>query len=54
MYQRAIKKVLSLPEEHQQKFQTRLEDIMKSSYGIGWGYHDMLCDDYYSAFPEEE
>jgi len=53
MYRRAIKKVLSLREEQQQEFKDRLKDIMTSSSGIGWGYHDMLCDDYYSAFPEE-
>ena len=54
MYQRSIKKVLRLPEEHRRKFQDRLKDIMESSSGIGWGYHDMLCDDYYDAFPEEQ
>jgi hypothetical protein len=27
---------------------------MTSSSGIGWGYHDMICDDYYGAFPEDE
>lgn len=54
VYQRAIEKVLSLPEDHQQEFQDRLRDIVTSSSGIGWGYHDMLCHDYYSAFPEEE
>ena len=54
MYHRAIRKVLSLPEERQEQFQDRLKNIMMSSSGIGWGYHDLLCDDYYSAFPEEE
>ena len=51
---RAIKKVISLPEEQRSVFQDRLEEIMTSSSGIGWGYHDMLSDDYYSAFPKEE
>jgi hypothetical protein len=54
MYQRAIKKVLSLPEKHRRVFQERLKDIMTSSSGIGWGYHDMLSDDYYTAFSNEE
>ena len=54
MYQRAIKKVLNLPEENQREFQDRLKEIMTSSSHIGWGYHDMLCEDYYSAFPEKE
>ncbi len=53
MYRRAIGKVLSLPEEQQGEFQGRLEAIMTSSSNIGWGYHDMLCDDYYEAFPDE-
>ena len=54
MYRRAIKKVLSLPENQQQEFRGRLKAIMISSSGIGWGYHDMLSDDYYDAFSEEE
>jgi hypothetical protein len=54
MYRRAIDKVLTLPEERQDEFKGRLEAIMTSSSKIGWGYHDMLCDDYYDAFPVEE
>lgn len=54
MYRRAIQKILSLPEEQQSVFRVRLEQIMTSSSGIGWGYHDMISDDYYDAFPEEE
>jgi len=53
MYQRAIQKVLSLPEEQRRDFKERLEKIMTSASGIGWGYYDMLSDDYYSAFPED-
>jgi hypothetical protein len=54
MYRRAIEKVLTLPEEQQDEFKDRLEAIMSSSSNIGWGYHDMLSDDYYGAFPEDE
>ena len=54
MYQRAIDKVLSLPEKQQNKFKQRLKTIMTSSSGIGWGYHDTLADDYYRAFPEDK
>ena len=54
MYRRAIDKVLSLPEEQRIGFKDRFEAIMTSSSGIGWGYHDMLSDDYYEAFPEDE
>ncbi len=53
MYERAIKKVLSLPEDQRGIFQDRLKEIMTSSSDIGWGYHDMLSDDYYGAFPEK-
>lgn len=53
MYRRVIKKVLKLPGEQQGGYKARLKEIMTSSSGIGWGYHDMLVDDYYSAFPEK-
>ena len=54
MYRRAIKKVLTLPEERHDEFKERFEAIMRSSSNIGWGYHDMLSEDYYEAFPEDE
>jgi hypothetical protein len=54
MYRRAIEKVLTLPKERRDEFKDKLEAIMTSSSDIGWGYHDMLCDDYYGAFPEDE
>jgi len=54
MYRRAIDKVLRLPAEKQDELQVRLEAIMTSSSNIGWGYHEMLCDDYYEAFPDTE
>jgi len=54
MYRRAIKKVLTLPEELRDEFRERFEAIMDSSSNIGWGYHDMLSEDYYEAFLEDE
>lgn len=54
MYRRTINKVLTLSEERQDEFKDRLEAIMTSSSNIGWGYHDMLCEDYYDAFPEDD
>lgn len=42
------------PEEQRDTSHERLEVIMTSSADIGWGYHDRLCDDYYSAFPKDE
>lgn len=53
MYTNAVDRVLTLKEEERGDFQSRLKTIMDSSSGIGWGYHDMLCDDYYEAFPED-
>jgi len=54
MYKRTIEKVLSLPAEQRGEFRERLKEIMTSSCGIGWGYHDELCRDFYEAFPEDE
>jgi len=47
---KAIKIVLKMPKKEQEAFRKRLEKIMKSSDGIGWGYHDDLGDLYYEAF----
>ena len=54
MYERAIGKVHSLPAEEQLGFRARLRNIMTSSSGMGWGYHDGLCDLYYDAFPDSD
>ena len=54
MYQRTIKKILSLPEEEQHEFRERLRTITVISDGIGWGYHDNLCEQYCEGFPEHE
>ena len=53
MYERAARNVILLPEQEQKEFRERLIEIMESSSGIGWGYHDDLCDTYYEAFPDE-
>lgn len=54
VYGRAIKQVISLSEHEQDNFRKRLKKIMLSSDGIGWGYHDGLCDEYYGAFKVDE
>jgi hypothetical protein len=54
MYKEPIDKILSLPVVQRDDFRERLEEIMKSSRKIGWGYHDDLRADYYEAFPEDE
>ncbi len=53
MYDKAIMKVLEIPVKKQVPYQKRLKEIMESSNGIGWGYHDGLCDCYYEAFQKE-
>lgn len=50
MYEKAIEFVLKMPKRKQLPFRERLEKIMKSADGIGWGYHDDLCHYYYEAF----
>jgi hypothetical protein len=54
VYGQAIKKVLTLPDHEQGDFRKRLKKIMLSSDGIGWGYHDGLCDEYYGSFKMED
>jgi hypothetical protein len=54
MYNRAIRTVLSLPDEEQHEFRERLRTVMATSDGIGWGYHDGLCEQYLEAFPEDD
>lgn len=47
-------RVLALPRSEQGDFRKRLKKIMLSANGIGWGYHDGLCDEYYEAFHDDE
>lgn len=53
VYGEAIKKVLAVPAHEQGDFRKRLKKIMLSSDGIGWGYHDGLCDEYYDSFHDD-
>ena len=50
MYEKVSKAVSEMPKKKQQTFRKRLEKIMKSADGIGWGYYDGLCDVYYEEF----
>ena len=54
MYDKAIDTLFSLDEDTIQVYQHRFKEIMESSSGIGWGYHDDLCDLYYEAFSDFE
>jgi hypothetical protein len=53
MYARAIKATRDLPAPEQQSFRDRLRKLAESSDRIGWGYHDGLCDAYFSALPKD-
>jgi hypothetical protein len=47
VFESAIKRILANPEPEQ--YQGRLEDMVRSTSGIGWGFHDQLSyllDDY--------
>lgn len=54
MYAKAVETVVGLPGPAAEPLRKRLRELTDSSNGIGWGYHDGLCDEYYSAFPEED
>jgi len=53
VFTEAAKKVSAMPGEKQTAFQKRLRKIVRTSDGIGWGYHDGLCEACYEAFGEE-
>lgn len=54
MYAKAVEAVVGQPGAEAEPFRKRLWELTESSKGIGWGYHDGLCDEYYSVFPEED
>jgi hypothetical protein len=53
VFAEAAGRILALPGGKQAAFKQRLRKIVRTSDGIGWGYHDGLCDEYYIAFEEE-
>lgn len=48
----AVQTICSLPKELQEPFRERLAEIVSSSSGIGWGYHDEMAEIYSAAFPD--
>jgi len=48
---RAAEVICGLPLDLQAPFMKRLGEVVRSSSGIGWGYHDDLADIYAAAFP---
>jgi hypothetical protein len=54
MGRRAVKTICGLPKNLQEPFRERLAVIVRSSSGIGWGYHDELAEIYRTAFPDRD
>lgn len=52
MARRAVEVISRVPLELQECFRERLAEVVRSSSGIGWGYHDELADIYGGAFPD--
>lgn len=52
MARRAAEVICGLPLDLQAPFMKRLGEVVRSSSGIGWGYHDDLADIYAAAFPD--
>lgn len=50
VYEKAVNAVCILPKNKKEFFRKRLEKLMKSADGVGWGYYDDLCHFYYEAF----
>ena len=53
MYEKAIKLLLTLDEAAIDEYYNRFEELVTSTQDIGWGFHDMLSEIFYEAFPEE-
>jgi hypothetical protein len=54
MARRAAETICVLPHELQQAFRNRFAEVVQTSSGIGWGYHDELIEIYAAAFPERD
>ena len=52
MARHAAEVICSLPIGLQEPLMERLGEVVRSSSGIGWGYHDDLADIYAAAFPD--
>ena len=50
MARRAAEVIGSLPLDLQEPFRGRLAEVVRSSSGIGWGYHDDLTEIYSAVF----
>ena len=54
MSSRATETICVLPHELQQALRDQFAEVVQSSSGIGWGYHDELIEIYGTAFPDRD
>lgn len=54
MTSRAAETICVLPQELQQPFRDRFAEVVQSSSGIGWDYHDDLVEIYGAAFSDRD
>jgi hypothetical protein len=54
MYDNALDLLLSMDDQTIAEYRDRFEDVVTSTSGIGWGFHDMLGQLFNTAFPDEE
>jgi len=51
MARRTVEVIVNFPDDLQEPYRDRLAEVVRSSSGIGWGYHDDLKEIYAAAFP---
>ena len=44
MFQRILTELKKQPTDIQEKYFSRLEDVVSSARNIGWGYYDYISD----------
>jgi hypothetical protein len=54
MYDNALDLLLTMDDQTIAEYRDRFEDVVTSTSGIGWGFHDMLGQLFNSAFPDED
>ena len=53
MYDNALDLLLTMDDQTIAEYRERFEDVVESTSGIGWGFHDMLGQLFNTAFPDE-
>ena len=50
MARRTVEVIVNFPDDLQEPYRDRLAEVVRSSSGIGWGYHDDLKEIYSAVF----